>query len=181
MLRLALAAAFATVLVAGCSPAPSASRGPEVKDRLYAVTPDAMKVRAGIVSGEMTEMKITERVEEGSGRVDTPARLTAKLVLKNVSSDQTLRLLGGSVVYVDLHGKPIPLEGNRTEPSLKFSSSFGAPERLDPGQEASQPVEVEFPADALKAKRLKEIRVDLQYIPSAYRQESLRFGVAVGE
>ena len=153
----------------------------EVKDKLYAVTPDAMKVKAGILTGEMTAMKIVERVEDGSGRIESPARLTGKLVLTNVSPDQTVRLLGGNVVYIDMQGKPIPLENNRTEPTLKLSSSYGNQERLDPGQEVSQSVEAEFPVDGLKGKRLKEIRVDLQYIPSTYRRESLRFGVAVGQ
>jgi hypothetical protein len=34
-----------------------------------------------------------------------------------------------------------------------------------PGQEATQAVDVEFPAAALKAKSLKEIRLELAYIP----------------
>ena len=172
----ALAAAIAAV--GGCTPAPQANRA-EVKDKLYVVTPATLKVKAGLLTGEMTDMKITERVEEGSGRIDMPARLTAKLVLKNVSPDQTLRLLAGNVIYIDMQGKAIPMENNRGEPTLKLSS-YGQ-ERLDPGQETTQSVEAEFPVDGLKGKRLKEIRVDLQYIPSAYRQESLRFGVAVGE
>ena len=177
-IRLAALAA-AVVALAGCTPAPQQNRA-EVKDKLYAVTPATIKVKSGMLSGEMIDMKITERVEEGSGRIDMPARLSAKLGLKNVSPDQTLRLLGGNVVYIDMQGKPIALENNRSEPSLKLSA-YGSQERLDPGQETSQSVEAEFPADALQGKRLKEIRVDLQYIPSAYRQESLRFGVAVGE
>jgi hypothetical protein len=39
-------------------------------------------VRAGIVAGEVSELKVLERVESVSGKVDTPARLTAKLKLK---------------------------------------------------------------------------------------------------
>jgi len=40
-------------------------------------------------------------------------------------------------------------------------------------------VEAEFPVAALKMKRLKEIRLELQYIPSAYRQETMNFGVSI--
>ena len=177
---LILGAAAAAALL-GCTPKPATTKAAEVKDKLYSVTPATMKVKAGILTGEMTDMKITERVEDGTGRVETPPQLTGRLVLKNVSPDQTLRLLVANVVYVGMDGKPIPLEDNRTAPTLKVASSYGTQERLDPGQETTQSVEAEFPADALKAKRLKEIRVDLQYIPSAYKQESLRFGVAVGE
>src|SRR5204863_8204138 len=137
----------------------------------------AVTMRQGVVSGALSEMKVIERVEDGSGRVDQPARLTGKLVLTNVSKDQSLRLLGGKLLYIDMQGKPIPLEDKRTEPTLKASNSYGSQERLDPGQEASQSVEAEFPVAALKAKRLKEIRLELLYIPSAYKQETMSFGV----
>jgi len=41
-------------------------------------------------------------------------------------------------------------------------------------------VEADFPAEALKLKRLKEIRLELLYIPSTYKQETMNFGVAIG-
>jgi hypothetical protein len=37
-----------------------------------------------------------------------------------------------------------------------------------------------FPAEALKAKKLKEIRLELVYIPSPYKEETLNFVVSVG-
>ncbi|HXM82957.1 MAG TPA: hypothetical protein VN929_13640 [Burkholderiales bacterium] len=175
---MAVSAAVAAMMF-GCSPQPT-SPVAMVKDKIYSVTPDAMKVRAGIVTGEVTEMKIIERVEEGSGRITSPAKLTGKLVLKNVSSDQTLRLLGGKIVYIDMQGKPIVLEDNRTAPMLKVASSYGSQERLDPGQDTTQSVDAEFPVEALKAKRLKEIRLELSYIPSSFREEALNFNVSIG-
>lgn len=179
MMRQMTAAGAAAALLAGCAPRP-ATEAAEVKDKVYAVTPSSLKVRAGILSGEMTEIAITERVEDGSGRIDTPARLTGKLVLTNLSSDQSVRLLGGKLLYIDGQGKPIPLEENRSEPSLKTPSSDATQDRLDPGQESTQSVEAEFPAGALQAKRLKEIRLEVLYIPSAYKQQTMNFGVSVG-
>src|SRR3989442_8125573 len=111
----------------GCSPQPSATVA-VVKDKIYSVTPAAMKVKSGIVSGELTEMKVTERIDEGSGRVTSPAKLSGKLVLKNVSADQSLRLIGGKVLYIDLQGKPIKLEKNRTEHMLRIASPDGSQE-----------------------------------------------------
>jgi uncharacterized membrane protein YeaQ/YmgE (transglycosylase-associated protein family) len=149
-----------------------------IEDKSYAVTPATLKVKAGIVSGEVTEMRVMERVEQGSGRVATAAKLTARLMLKNTSTNQTVRLVGGKIQYIDAHGQPIKLEDARTEPALKFSSSG---ERLDPGQETTESVDVEFPAEALKAKKLAQIRVDLAYVPSPYRDETLTFAVSIGE
>jgi hypothetical protein len=174
----ALVAATAVALAAGCSPQQKAAALP-INDKVYSVTPDVVKVKAGFVVGEMTELKVMERVEEGSGRVETPARLTGKLALKNVSADQTVRLLDGRITYIDAQGKPIVLEDNRTAPLVKFAGGYGSPERLDPGQTATLPIEAEFPVEALKAKRLKDIRLWLSYIPSAYREDNLNFTVSI--
>ena len=94
------------------------------------------------------------------------------------SANQTVRLIEGKLLYIDAQGQPIKLEDARTEPTLKFAT-YGS-ERLDPGQEATQSLDVEFPAEALKAKRLKEIRLELAYIPSPYREEKVNFAVSIG-
>lgn len=52
-------------------------------------------------------------------------------MLKNVSKDQSVRLLAGKILYLDMQGKVIKLEDNRTEPTLKVAS-YGSQERLDP-------------------------------------------------
>jgi uncharacterized membrane protein YeaQ/YmgE (transglycosylase-associated protein family) len=173
----ALVAAVAWMTL-GPTPQPAA-KAAAVEDKTYTVTPAAMKVKAGIVTGEVTEMKVTERVEQGSGRVVSAAKLTAKVVLKNSSANETVRLVTGTIKYIDVQGQPIKLEETRTEPVVKFAT-YGS-ERLDPGQEATQSLDVDFPAEALKAKKLKEIRLELAYIPSPYREETVHFIVSIGE
>ncbi len=161
----------------GCS---QQSSGPAVviEDKVYTVTPAEVKVKAGIVTGDVTEMKVTERVEKGSGRIVSPAKLTGKLVLKNSSKDQAVRLVGGKIQYIDAQGQPIKLSEAQTEPTIKFAT-YGA-ETLDPGKDATQSMDVDFPAEALKAKKLKEIRLELVYIPSPYKEEAVNFTVAIG-
>jgi len=175
-------AAVAAMTLGGCTPQPSAV-APIITDKVYTVTPSTVTAKVGIVSGELTEMKVTERVEKGSGRIDSPAKLTGKLALKNLSADQTVRLIGGKILYIDAQGQPIMLEEKRTEPTIKVASSYGSSgssERLDPGQDATQALEAEFPVEALKAKRLKEIRLQLSYIPSPFKEEKLNFTVSIG-
>jgi len=180
LIRSAIASAVFAAVTVGCTP-PQASKSAAINDKVYAVTPADLTVKGPVLSGALTEMRVVERIEDGSGRVDQPARLTGKLVLTNVSKDQSLRLIGGKLLYIDAQGKPIPLEDKRTEPTLKVASSYGSQERLDPGQDSSQQVEAEFPVAALQMKRLKEIRLELQYIPSAYKQETMNFGVSVAQ
>ncbi len=82
-----------------------------------------------------------------------------------------MHLVGGKIQYIDGQGQSIKLEATRTEPTLKFTTHGS--ERLDPGQEATESLDVEFPAAALKVKKLREIRLELAYIPSAYREETV--------
>ena len=161
----------------GCSQQPPGTAA-VIEDKIYTVTPASVKVKAVILTGEVTEMKVTERVEKGSGRVVSPAKLTGTLKLKNSSKDQAVHLVGGKIQYIDAQGQPIKLEETRTEPTIKFAT-YGA-DRLDPGQDATQSVDVDFPAEALKAKKLKEIRLELAYIPSPYKEETVNFTVVIG-
>lgn len=157
---------------------PAAVAAP-IEDKTYAVMPASVKVKAGIVTGEVTEMKVAERVEKGSDRIVTAAKLTGTLKLKNTSADQTVRLLEGKLRYIDAKGQPIKLEDARTEPTFKFAT-YGSSDRLDPGQEAIQSLDVDFPAAALKPNSLKEIRLEFAYIPSPYREETVNFAVSIG-
>lgn len=165
--------------LAGCAPTPPATVA-MIEEKVYTVTPDQVKVIAGIVNGEMTQMKVIERVEKGTGRVDTPARLSGQLKLTNGSLDQTVRLVGAKILYLDDRGQPIKIEEARTEPVLKFQTSYNAPDRLDPGQHTTQSVEVDFPAAALQARKLKEIRIELVYLPSPYKLQTANFAVSIG-
>ena len=157
---------------------PAAVAAP-IEEKTYAVTSAAVKVKAGIVTGEVTDMKVAERVEKGSDRIVTAAKLTGMLKLKNTSANQTVRLLEGKLRYIDAKGQPIKLEDARTEPTFKFTA-YGSSERLDPGQEAIQSLDVEFPAEALKPNSLKEIRLEFAYIPSPYREETINIPVSIG-
>jgi len=169
--------AAVAMMTLGCAQGPSATAA-VVEDKTYAVTPASVTVQAGIITGAVTELKVLERVEQGSNRVVSPAKLSGTLRLKNTSANQTVRLVAGKILYIDAQGQPIKLEESRTEPVVKFAT-YGN-ERLDPGQDGTQSLDVEFPAEALKAKKLKEIRLELAYIPSPYREESINFTVSIG-
>jgi hypothetical protein len=172
----AVAAALA-VMALGCGQQPAVAAA-VVEDKTYTVTPTSVTVKAGVITGDVIGMKVTERIEQVSGRVVSPAKLTGTLKLKNASANQTVRLLTGRLQYLDGEGQPIKLEDTRTEPTLRFITHGG--DRLDPGQEATQSLSVNFPAAALKARKLKEIRLELVYVPSPYTEETVDFIVSIG-
>ena len=108
--RIGLIAVLAPIAATnlGCAPRVTGT-AVVIEDKVYTVTPAAVKVKAGIVTGEVTGMKVTERIEKGSGRIETPAQLTGSLKLTNTSADQTVRLIGGKILYINASGHPIKL------------------------------------------------------------------------
>jgi hypothetical protein len=148
-----------------------------VEDRVYAVTPASLAVRSGVIAGEVLDLKVTEHVEKGSGRIVSSARLTGTLRLENTSPNRTLRVVEAKLLFIDPQGRPIKLGAVRTEPIVRFAT-YGD-ERLDPGQDVSRALDVEFPVEALKAGKLKEIRLALAYIPSPFREEIVNFVVSI--
>jgi len=166
-----------TVALVSCAPKPPGAVS-VIEDKVYTVTPESIPVAAGIVVGELTELKVTERVEQGSERVETPAKLSGSLKLRNTSNDQTVRLVAARIRYIDKDGQPIALEEARTEPIIQFSTAKS--DRLDPGQESTDAVHVDFPAEALKQDMLKDIRLEITYLPSAFKQETVNLAVSIG-
>ena len=152
--------------------------GVVVEDRIYTVTPASMTVKSGMITGEVIELKVTERVEKDSDRVVSPARLTGTLRLENTSANRTVRLVEGKLLFIDSQGQPIKLEAARTNPIVRLTT-YGH-ERLDPGQDTTRPLDVAFPAEALKAAKLKEIRLELSYTSAPFRGETVNFVVSIG-
>jgi hypothetical protein len=74
--------------------------GVAVEDKIYAVTPASMTVKTGMITGEVIGLKVTERVERGSDRVVSPARLTGTLRLQNTSANRTVRLVQGRLLFM---------------------------------------------------------------------------------
>jgi len=71
--------------------------GTGYEDNVSTVTPASVLAKAGIVTGEVTEMMVTERLEKDSGTVVSPAKLTGTLQLKNDCPNQTVCLITGKI------------------------------------------------------------------------------------
>ena len=152
--------------------------GVTIEDKVYPVTPPSMTVKSGMITGEVIDLKVTERVEKGSDRVVSPARLTGTLRLQNTSANRTIRLVEGKVRFIDAQAQAIRPGAGQTDPIVKFTR-YGN-EWLDPDQGASYALDVDFPVEALRANRLKEIRLELAYVPSPFREETVNFSVSIG-
>lgn len=172
------APALALVLAA-CGQGSQQAAGPEIVETNFTLTPATAPVMASFLTGELKDMKVTQRVEKVSGKVVDPPKLSATLKLKNTSEDRAARLLSGKIEYVDADGNAIPLAQGRDDIGFKFYSY--QMDRLDPGMDTTQTLEVPFPAVALKGKKLNDIRLELSYIPTPYEEETVSIPVSLSK
>jgi len=156
--------------LAGCSKQ-GASETPRIEDKVFSLNPMTAPVRVAFLTGELTDLKVVQRVNAQTGEVVDPPKLRGTLKLKNGSSDQAVRLLTGDIEYLDGAGKLIALAKERSDTSFKFYSYQA--ERLDPGMATSHDIDVPFPAVAVNGKTLADVRLNVTYIPEPYREESV--------
>jgi len=148
-----------------------------IEDKMYSVTPASVKVRAGIVTGEVIEMKVAERIEKGSDRIVTAAKLTGTLRMKNTSANQTVRLLEGKLRYIDAQGQAI---SSRTRGPNRLSSS-PVRHRAARSRAGGDPVAGRgIPRRSPEGEEAEGDPFEFSYIPSPYREETVNFAVSIG-
>jgi hypothetical protein len=142
--------------------------------KTIALKPSIIFVKASFLAGEIDGLKVVEQVDRGSGVVVGAPMLTGTLNVSNESKDHAARLLGGKIAYLDASGKPIPAD------NTSFTFTEIPTNRLDPGMQTSQVIEVPFPSAALAPHTLGEISVELTFIPIAYQQDTVNVPVHLG-
>jgi hypothetical protein len=176
-LTLALILAILVLGVAACSkeqPGPPTS---QIEEKTFTMQPAAAPVRVGFLTGQLTELKVVEQVNRETDEVVQPPRLRGRLELRNETTDQTARLISGSLEFLDGDGKAIPVASDREAPRFTFYAYSG--DRLDPGMKTSHNVDVSFPAAALDGTPLADLRVNITYIPDPYRAETATVPVSL--
>ncbi len=171
-----LAAAAMLLVAAGWSEVPyQGGAGPlPFAQKSIAVKPSIIFLKASFLTGEVNGLKVVEQVDRGSGAVVGAPMLEGTLTVSNDSKNHAARLLGGKVTYLDAAGKPIK-ESNTT-----FSFTEIPTNRLDPGMQTSQVIEVPFPSSALAAHTLGEISLELTFIPITLQHGTVDVPVHLG-
>lgn len=164
--------------VVGCSQEEetTTTAAPRIEERTIGLSPAQASVNASFLQGQLENMRVYHRVEEGTGKIVEPPKFRATLKLTNSSADQTARPITGELTYLDEAGTAIPLAEGRGETTFKFPYYQ---DRLDPGMATSVDVDVPFPVAALDKKRLGEVRLELAYIPTPFREESVTIPVGL--
>lgn len=164
--------------VAACSQqrGPSASASEPVK-KTFTLTSHATTMKVDFLRAQLQGLTITEWIDPTTERVVDLPELHGTVKLTNDSRDQSAQLIGGRLIFLDAKGQPIAAAKDRSDASFSFSAY--EVQRLDPGKETSQTIDVPFPRAGLQAGEIQGIRLDLMYLPSAYREQGVDYPVSL--
>jgi hypothetical protein len=176
VLGLAGALMLGTVALGACSGEPTADT-PRIEEKTFALKPATVPVQVGVLTGELKDLAVVQRVNAQTGEVVYAPQLGGTLKLKNTAANEAVNLVTGQVEYLDAAGSRIAMADDRADTSFRFYAYSS--QRLDPGAEMTHRVDVPFPAAALKGKTLKEIRLSVTYLPAPYREESVELPVVL--
>ena len=184
MKRITLSVTFATALalsamLAGCATEQDVGASPRIVEKTFALTPDTLPLGVSFLKGELAGLKVVERINETTKEVVEQPKLRGTLKLRNTAPDQAVRLISAKIGYVDTDGKLIALAEGRQDTSFKLYSYQA--DRLDPGMGSSHDVDVPFPAAALAGKTLGDIRLEMTYLPTPYREEAVAVRVSLAK
>ena len=116
---------------------------------------------------ELSDLQVTTIEDIASKEiVDTP-KLTGHIVITNKSKGMQ-DIQGVTVEYLDQAGKPIPFESGEKIATASVYLRITKPEQTTEGS-----LDVTIPRMAIKKKALGKIEINLVYVPSPLKRETL--------
>jgi hypothetical protein len=143
-------------------------------EKTIPLRPNITFVKASFLTGEIVGLKVVERIDPGTGLIVGSPMLEATLTVWNDSQDHAAHLLGGKIEYIAAGGTPIPTA------NTSFVFTMAPPDRLDPGKTVSHPIEIAFPPAGLRPDALREVRLQLVYLPIPYQTDTVNVPVYLG-
>lgn len=135
------------------------------------VTKDLVPSRADIkgqaFAVEITDLKVTTTTDIASKEIVGTPNLRGRIKITNGSKD-VLDIQAVTLEYLDETGKPIPYQSD--EKIDKVNPFWKA---LQPGDSTEGTLDVTIPRKAVKEKSLGKFEVNLIYVPSPLKRESL--------
>ncbi len=168
-----------TLALAACSQQQTPSSAPSVEPvtKTFTLMPGATPVKIDFLTGQLQNLTVTERVDPKTEKLVDRPELRGTLKLTNGSADQSVRLIKGKLLFLNAQGQVIPIAKDRGDTSFSFNSYDT--QRLDPGKDTSVSIDIPFPQAGLQANGLQDVRVDLTYLPTPYKDQAVNVPVAL--
>ena len=119
-------------------------------------------------SAEISDLKVAMAVDTASKEIVETPRLTGSIKITNRSKD-IMDVQAATLEYLDEAGKPIAFKSG--EKISKVSSYWL--KIIQPGETLEGSIEATIPRAAMKEKALGKIEINLVYVPSPLKRETL--------
>jgi len=131
------------------------------------LVPPKAEVKGPAFLVELTDLKVVTTVNVASKEIVGTPSLKGRIVITNKSKD-ILDIQAVTLEYLDEAGKPIPYK-----PEEKIEKVYAFWKALQPEGITEGSLDVTIPTKAIKEKSLRKIEVNLVYVPSPLKRETL--------
>jgi hypothetical protein len=167
-----LAAALAvTLAINGCAKEDKASEGSKTETVTVALTPSTQEIKSEQFTLQLSDLQIHTEVDKASKEITTTPNLRGNIKIVNISKN-ILDVQGVTLQYLDPAGDSIPFKTGEKKTTVSTYWSD-----LQPGKESEQRLDVTIPLAAVKEKSLAKIQVNVVYVPTPLKRETLEVPV----
>ena len=131
------------------------------------LVPPKAEVKGPAFLMELSDLKVTTTVNIASKEIVETPTLKGSIKITNKSKD-VLDIQAVTLEYLDEAGKPIPYK-----PEEKIVKVYPFWKALQPDGIAEGTLDVTMPTNAIKDKSLRKLEVNLVYVPSPLKRETL--------
>jgi hypothetical protein len=131
------------------------------------LVPPKAEVKGQSFSVELSDLKVAMLVNTTSKEIVETPSLNGSIKIINKSND-ILDVQGVTLEYLDEAGKPIPFKSGE---KISKVSSFWQP--IKPGKDFEGSLDATIPRAAVKEKVLGKVEINVVYIPSPLKRETL--------
>lgn len=151
----------------GCSKEEKKAEGPKQEQIIKSLVPPKAELKGQNFLVELSDLQVVTIINVASKEIVETPTLRGNIKITNNSKD-ILDIQAVTLEYLDEAGKPIPYKPE--EKIVKVSPFWKAipPEGVTDGT-----LDVTIPTKAIKEKSLRKIEVNLVYVPSPLKRETL--------
>jgi len=150
----------------GCT-AEKKAEGPKLEQIIKNLVPAKAEVKGPSFFVEVSDLKFVTMVDAASKEIVETPTLKGSIKITNKSKD-ILDIQALTLDYLDEGGKPIAFSSGE-----KVANVYPFWKALKPEEVAEGSLDVTIPRKAIKEKILGKIEVDLVYVPSPLKRETL--------
>ncbi len=150
----------------GCA-AEKKAEAPKQEQITKNLVPPKAEVKGPAFLVELSDLKVVTTVNTASKEIVETPNLKGNIKITNKSKD-ILDIQAVTLEYLDEAGKPIPYK-----PEEKIVKVYPFWKALQPEGIAEGSLDVTIPMNAIKEKSLRKIEVNLVYVPSPLKRETL--------